>query len=189
MFRQLSRRFYSFYSQAKPQVPLPSVRRNLHRAGGLLALPAFYYLGNSIYCSQREERSEPLAPPAPAASPCLIENPRTVWEKVKSGVLHAARFFQLVLIFLPSILTFPLRFFKATEKLWLSIFVSSVERAGVVWIKAFQYLSHRRDVLGPEMAESFTHLRENAPQHSFEETRRNFKKAFGKEIEEVFEEF
>jgi len=29
-------------------------------------------------------------------------------------------------------------------------------------------LSHRRDVIGPEMAESFTHLRENAPQHSFE---------------------
>lgn len=29
------------------------------------------------------------------------------------------------------------------------MFVKSVENAGVVWIKAFQYLSHRRDVIGP----------------------------------------
>jgi len=68
---------------------------------------------------------------------------------------------------MPSVLAFPLKLFKFSEKFWLSLFVSAVERAGVVWIKAFQYLSHRRDVLGPEMADSFTHLRENAPQHSF----------------------
>jgi predicted unusual protein kinase regulating ubiquinone biosynthesis (AarF/ABC1/UbiB family) len=41
-----------------------------------------------------------------------------------------------------------LRFFKWGEKLWLRMFVNSVEKAGVVWIKAFQYLSHRRDVIG-----------------------------------------
>lgn len=57
--------------------------------------------------------------------------------------------------------------FKKTEEYWYDIFVSAVERAGVVWIKAFQYLSHRRDVIGPMMAEKFIHLRENAPQHSF----------------------
>jgi hypothetical protein len=33
------------------------------------------------------------------------------------------------------------------------------------------------------MAESFTHLRENAPQHSFELTKKIFKKGYGKEIE------
>ena len=46
--------------------------------------------------------------------------------------------------------------------------MKSVEYAGVVWIKAFQYMSHRRDIIGPDMAEKFVHLRENAPQHSFE---------------------
>lgn len=77
-------------------------------------------------------------------------------------------------------LGFPLVLFKKTENLWYDLFVTSVERAGVVWIKAFQYLSHRRDIIGPEMAEKFVHLRENAPTHSYAETRRNFKKNYGK---------
>lgn len=64
----------------------------------------------------------------------------------------------------------------------MDLFVKSVERAGVVWIKAFQYMSHRRDMIGPEMAEKFVHLRENAPQHSFAETKKNFEKLYGKKI-------
>jgi predicted unusual protein kinase regulating ubiquinone biosynthesis (AarF/ABC1/UbiB family) len=49
----------------------------------------------------------------------------------------------------------------------MDLFVKSVERAGVVWIKSFQYMSHRRDIIGSDMADKFVHLRENAPQHSF----------------------
>ena len=33
------------------------------------------------------------------------------------------------------------------------------------------------------MAESFAHLRENAPQHSFEVTKSIFKKGYGKDID------
>ncbi len=105
---------------------------------------------------------------SPVINSKLVENPQTFWEKLKSALAHAVRFLHLVLIFLPPILALPLRLFKYTEKAWLSLFVSAVERAGVVWIKAFQYLSHRRDVLGPQMAEAFTHLREHAPEHSYE---------------------
>jgi hypothetical protein len=43
---------------------------------------------------------------------------------------------------------FPLLLFKKTTPFWMDCFVKAVERAGVVWIKAFQYLSHRRDVIG-----------------------------------------
>jgi predicted unusual protein kinase regulating ubiquinone biosynthesis (AarF/ABC1/UbiB family) len=60
--------------------------------------------------------------------------------------------------------------------------VWSIEKAGVVWIKVFQYLSHRRDIIGADMAESFIHLRENAPQHSFEMTKEYFRQASGKSI-------
>jgi predicted unusual protein kinase regulating ubiquinone biosynthesis (AarF/ABC1/UbiB family) len=48
----------------------------------------------------------------------------------------------------------------------MSVFLWSIENAGVVWIKAFQYLSHRRDVIGEDMAEKFSSLRENSPQHN-----------------------
>lgn len=133
------------------------------------SVPALMYY-NCIFPfslpTKEEPKGESVAPVT--VNPKLIENPKTVWEKFKSSLAHFVRFFHLIAIFLPSILALPLRLFKTTEKMWLRIFVSSVERAGVVWIKAFQYLSHRRDVIGPEMADGFTHLRENAPQHSFE---------------------
>lgn len=69
---------------------------------------------------------------------------------------------------------------------WLGCFVKAVERAGVVWIKSFQYMSHRRDMIGPEMAEKFVHLRQHAPEHSFQETMKSFQKNYGKKIEDIF---
>lgn len=68
---------------------------------------------------------------------------------------HVLRFLELVLIFSPVIVLFPVRNLAFVKNLWLNLFVSAVERAGVVWIKAFQYMSHRRDIIGPEMAERF----------------------------------
>jgi predicted unusual protein kinase regulating ubiquinone biosynthesis (AarF/ABC1/UbiB family) len=49
--------------------------------------------------------------------------------------------------------------FESTKKFWMDCFVKSVERAGVVFIKAFQYLSHRRDIIGADLATKFEHLR------------------------------
>ncbi len=73
-------------------------------------------------------------------------------ETFKYLATHITRFFQLLYIFLPSIAMLPLRYFKSTEHIWISAFVSAIEKAGVVWIKMFQYLSHRRDIIGPELA-------------------------------------
>ena len=84
-----------------------------------------------------------------------VEDNLTFTEKLK----HIARFFHLIWIFFPAILTLPFRYFDVTKDMWLDIFVWCVERAGVVWIKAFQYLSHRRDMIGEDMALKFQHLR------------------------------
>lgn len=54
-----------------------------------------------------------------------------------------------MLIFTPPILLSPLLFFEGTRDYWRDVLVKAVERAGVVFIKAFQYLSHRRDIIGP----------------------------------------
>ena len=37
-------------------------------------------------------------------------------------------------------------------------------------IKAAQYVSHRRDLVGQELADKFFALREGAPMHSWDET-------------------
>ena len=68
---------------------------------------------------------------------------------------YILRFIQLGFIFTPTILCLPLCLFDSTRGLWISIFLNAVQRAGIVWIKAFQYLSHRRDIIGEEMAVRF----------------------------------
>ena len=164
----------SFARQAK--VSGPSLR-----VAGFAAMPIFMYCNTNVFCLPfKKEEEEPRMPAPSRVNPQLIENPRTIWEKIRSTLAHTLRLFQLILIFLPSVLTFPLKLFKPTEVLWLKMFVWSIEQAGVVWIKVFQYLSHRRDVIGEEMANNFNHLREHCPQHSFEETQRNFRASYGK---------
>ena len=93
-----------------------------------------------------------------------------------------ARLIELFFIFLPSSLTLPLCLFSSLRKIWMKIFAWSIENAGVVWIKLFQYLSHRGDVIGDELADMFVYLREFCPEHSFEETRSIFRKIYGVEI-------
>lgn len=68
---------------------------------------------------------------------------------------HIIRFFHLMLIFTPPLILLPLLMFKRTQEYWMDTFVKSVERAGVVFIKAFQYLSHRRDIIGVDLALKF----------------------------------
>lgn len=58
-----------------------------------------------------------------------------------------------------------------------------------MWIKAFQYLSHRRDIIGPEMAAKFSILRDHSPLHSKKETQEIFRRVYGKECEQLFDEF
>lgn len=89
----------------------------------------------------------------------LAESAPSIWAKIWKALIHIIRFFHLLLIFTPPILLLPLLFFKRTENYWRDVFVKAVERAGVVFIKAFQYLSHRRDIIGPEMAHKFEYLR------------------------------
>jgi predicted unusual protein kinase regulating ubiquinone biosynthesis (AarF/ABC1/UbiB family) len=49
----------------------------------------------------------------------------------------------------------------------MKTFVWSISKAGVVWIKVFQHMSHRGDIIGDDLAESFEVLRSFSPQHSY----------------------
>jgi hypothetical protein len=87
-----------------------------------------------------------------------------LYDEVKrSTVIETAkyvlRFVELSIIFTPTILFIPLYLFHNTRDLWLNIFLNAIRRAGIVWIKSFQYLSHRRDVIGEDLANKFEVLR------------------------------
>jgi hypothetical protein len=68
--------------------------------------------------------------------------------KISKFFSYCMRFLELSFIFAPSIVLLPLCLFDSTRQFWLNIFLSAIKRAGFVWIKAFQYLSHRRDIVG-----------------------------------------
>lgn len=99
--------------------------------------------------------------------PSEVQQKKSVWTKIWNVLIHVIRFFHLLLIFSPPIFLSPLLLFDRTRSYWMDCFVKAVERSGVVFIKAFQYLSHRRDIIGPELADKFEYLRENAPTHPY----------------------
>jgi len=99
------------------------------------------------------------------------------------------RILELTWIFLPSLICLPLYLFQSTKHYWIDIFLSAVKRAGIVWIKAFQYLSHRGDIIGEDLAKRFSVLRDHAPTHTLEVTKKTIEKAFGKPVEQVFDSF
>ena len=50
----------------------------------------------------------------------------SIWATGKSIMAHVLRFFQLILIFAPVALLYPLRFFDKTREMWMDLFVKSV---------------------------------------------------------------
>lgn len=88
-----------------------------------------------------------------------VQKSASFLSRVWSVLIHLIRFCQLMIIFAPTFLLSPLLLFKSTEGYWMDLFVKAIERSGVVFIKAFQYLSHRRDIIGPELAAKFEYLR------------------------------
>jgi hypothetical protein len=104
----------------------------------------FYYLRNrefnSVYIDDNDSELFPQGTPE---------------GKVLSACKYVFRFIQLGIIFAPTVICLPLYLFKFTRDWWISIFLSAIQRAGPVWIKTFQYLSHRRDVIGEDLAVRF----------------------------------
>jgi predicted unusual protein kinase regulating ubiquinone biosynthesis (AarF/ABC1/UbiB family) len=130
---------------------------------------------SGIHLQEESKDSGPAVEAIPKEEAKVVQKPPTVLARVWNLLIHLVRFCQLMIIFAPPILLFPLMFFKRTEGYWMDLFVKAIERSGVVFIKAFQYLSHRRDMIGPELASKFEYLREKAPTHSLSTTIKYFK--------------
>ena len=166
---------------------------NLHRVWmKRLAIPTFglaYYAFMPGNLNQKDEKNWEQQLREEIQPVQLAPLQQNFWTKLQNAIIHLLRFMQLLVIFTPTIILSPLLLFESTQDYWFSLFVKAVERSGVVFIKAFQYLSHRRDIIGQDLADKFAYLRENAPTHSFETTREYFKKYYGKNIEDIFEEF
>lgn len=131
---------------------------SLARRISLPLLASCAYMPASVHLQDDEKQSKMLPKPSPQEEgdeSKLIAKPQSLLSRLWSIFIHLVRFCQLMVIFTPTILLSPLLLFKRTEGYWMDVFVKAIERSGVVFIKAFQYLSHRRDMIGPELAAKF----------------------------------
>ncbi|KAG6010930.1 hypothetical protein E4U21_002600 [Claviceps maximensis] len=119
-----------------------------------------------------------------------------VWEPICTGF----RFLQLVVIFVPVIVTVPVIWVGARQPTrdnertgtlwWYAFLVNSMELAGPAFIKLGQWAASRSDIFPNEMCDTMSKLHSNAPAHSMHATRRTVEAAFdGRPFQDIFDEF
>jgi len=119
-----------------------------------------------------------------------------VWEPLCTGF----RFLQLVVIFVPVILTVPAMWVgtrlperdnERTGTLWwYGFLVQAMEWAGPAFIKLGQWAASRSDIFPNELCDIMSKLHANAPAHSFHATKRIVEDAFGgRDFDDIFDEF
>ncbi|EFJ17307.1 hypothetical protein SELMODRAFT_420999 [Selaginella moellendorffii] len=114
-----------------------------------------------------------------------------IFSSLVEGMMLLLRALYLVVVFAPALAVAPfadpsdakLRLF------WLELFHSSLERAGAAFIKWGQWAATRPDLFPKDVCETLSKLHSKAPAHSFSQTRKTVEGAFGKRIEELFEDF
>lgn len=116
----------------------------------------FYYLRSREFTNVYAEDIDNDLFSAPLSEGKLLSTLKYIYRVVELGV-----------IFAPSVICLPLYLFSSTRDWWIGIFLRAIQKAGVVWIKTFQYLSHRRDIIGEKIAVKFEVLREHAPTHEY----------------------
>lgn len=67
--------------------------------------------------------------------------------------------------------------------------VSSIKKAGSVMQKYAQWISNKPDMFDEDIIEAFKLFTDDSPSHDFEYTKKEIKKQFSIEIEDIFEEF
>lgn len=110
------------------------------------------------------------------------------------------RFFHLLLIFVPVIISTPIVFIgprsrdRDNERIgvvwWFTFLVKSMERAGPAFIKLGQWAASRTDIFPTQMCKIMSELHSNAKAHSLKHTKKTIEYAFdGRRFEDIFEEF
>ncbi|KAK2591668.1 hypothetical protein QQS21_010628, partial [Conoideocrella luteorostrata] len=119
-----------------------------------------------------------------------------VWEPICTGF----RFIQLLVIFVPVIVTVPVIWVgrrhperdneRGGTLWWYGFLVKSMELAGPAFIKLGQWAASRSDIFPNEMCDTMSKLHSNAPAHSMHATRKTVEAAFGgRNFGDIFDEF
>ncbi|KAM0556906.1 hypothetical protein ACHAPJ_005579 [Fusarium lateritium] len=213
----LSRRFVS-QSSRRPRFtkwPTPGPKRTALRASGgaaALGTAAFVELSQQENGNDRETGEKRMLEVSRAEVKKGVSADSRgisrIGERIKylldlliiEPVCTGFRFLQLVVIFVPVIITIPVIYFgkrqpdrdneRSGTLWWYGFLVNEMELAGPAFIKLGQWAASRTDIFPTEMCEIMSKLHSNAPAHSLHATRVTVEAAFGgRRFEDIFDEF
>lgn len=206
---RLAPRFYATGAQSAPPPPPPpkgatsggSGLRILALLGltGAAAAGAVYWLGYELddikgLLEKPVDVEEPVVVPPVLPAPEEFVHPFDLKPWYWRYWFMFCRFVFLLYVFTPVTLSgLYLGLFHRDDhersRKWCEWLVRKLNQAGCSMQKFGQWISMRPDMFAPELINAMSHLREHAPTHSFEITRKTFEEAIGKKIEDVFESF
>lgn len=78
---------------------------------------------------------------------------------------------------------------KKWREYWLETMLECTQRAGAAFQKFGQWLSMRPDMFPPDVIETLSRLRCDAPSHPTEVSKKVLRREFGRDVEELFDKF
>lgn len=149
--------------------------------------------------ASREELANYVPPPLRGSKKVRVGIWRFVDTWIVEPVATGLRFLHLVVIFAPVLLSVPIMWLgqrvperdneRSGTLLWYRFLVWSMERSGAAFIKLGQWAASRTDIFPDEMCAIMSALHSNAPAHSLRVTKATIEQAFGRDFEDIFEEF
>lgn len=97
----------------------------------------------------------------------------------------------LAILFSPTIATAPFAeyFGNSSRKKWLKLVRRTLEIAGPAFIKWGQWAATRPDLFPRDLCTELSKLHTKAPEHSFHYTKKTIEKAFGRKVNDIFDDF
>jgi len=114
----------------------------------------------------------------------------SIWSLLE-GLILVLRALYLITLFTPAIAMAPFAsvFGGRYREMWLQLVHRSLEKSGAAFIKWGQWAATRPDLFPRDLCKELTKLQTKAPAHKFSYTKQTIEKAFGRRIDEIFEDF
>jgi len=145
----------------------------------------------NYYESRRHDDEDDIELPL-VPEPVDFVHPYEDWPWFKKVWFAMKRSVFLTWIFAPFIAASTCLFLFPTDtwrEYWLDQMLICTQNAGAAFQKFGQWLSMRPDMFPPDVIETLSKLRSDAPSHPVEVSKDMVKHTFGKDVSELFEEF
>eukprot|EP00246_Nothoceros_aenigmaticus_P015260 TRINITY_DN6258_c0_g2_i1.p1 TRINITY_DN6258_c0_g2~~TRINITY_DN6258_c0_g2_i1.p1 ORF type:complete len:584 (+),score=92.10 TRINITY_DN6258_c0_g2_i1:128-1753(+) len=150
-------------------------------------------LGEATWVHRNIAEAEQLHVPIPLTSQGIYQRSVLFAFLVSctEGLILLLRALYLTILFTPAVVMAPFidSFDGRFRRTWLRLVHKTLENAGAAFIKWGQWAATRPDLFPRDLCSELSELQTKAPAHNFAQTKRTVEGAFGRKINEIFEDF